>query len=860
MTSAWLFAPAPPAPYSLMLRSLLDPFVYRLAWRDTRSYRRRLILFFSCIALGVAALVSIRSVGQNLEQAIHVQAKSLLGADLSFRSRSPFDEATDSLIASIKGEVPHEVRFGSMVYFPRVDGTRLIEVRAMSGAYPFYGEFTTLPPGARTLLSTSKDVLVDDALMLQFDVQIGDSLRLGKSTFAIGGIVRAVAGESAAVMDVSPRVYIPSSVLEQTGLTGKGSLVSYRAHVKLADETEITRLTETLDEFRETHNLSYDTVRRRVRRVGRVIDQLYRYLNLAGFAALLLGCVGVASAVHVYIRQKLTTVAVLRCLGARPNQALAVYIIQTAVMGFLGSTAGALIGIAVQQTLPLVLADLLPIRIGVSTDWTSVAQGVAVGSTLSILFALLPLVRIRNVSPLLSLRSSYEPTGNRLDPAQVMVGGTIAVLIFGLSIVQMGGVRLGLGVALGIAGAFSLLALSAFGLTFVVRKYFPRGVAFEWKQGVSNLYRPNNQTQILVLALGLGTFLIGTLYVVQHVLLTQVSVAGGEGRPNIVLFDLQVDQVESVRRAIEEEGLTVIHDAPVVTMKLASINGETVEEIMTRKDRRSFVYTREYRSTYRDHLFDLETLVDGKWVGTADGKGPTPISFAADLAERMEVTVGDVVTFNVQGVPIDCEIASLRDVDFQRIQPNFWVVFPAGILEDAPQFAVFTTRVTSTEQSAALQRKIVKSHPNVSVIDIGLVLRTVDNVLDKVSFVIRFMALFSVLTGLVVLTAAVISSRYQRIRESVLLRTMGASHKQVRRILVFEYLFLGSLAALSGLVLSIAGGWLLSILVFDAGFSVPVLPIAAVFLLITLLTVTVGMLNSRGISNRPPLEVLRAEY
>jgi putative ABC transport system permease protein len=835
-------------------------WLFRMAWRDTRSYRRRLILFFSCIALGVAALVSIRSVGQNLEQAIHLQAKSLLGADMTISSRAPFNDKTEDLIATIEGEIAREVRFGSMVYFPSVDGTRLIEVRAMTGVYPFYGEFTTVPAGARTLLATSREVLVDESLLLQFGVGLGDSVRIGKSTLAIGGRVRAVAGESAAVMDVAPRVYIPSAVLEETELTGKGSLVSHRVHIKLADETKITELTKTLDEVRNEYGFRYDTVRRRARNVGRVIDQLYRFLSLAGFAALLLGCIGVASAVHVYIRQKLTTVAVLRCLGVRPNQALAVYIIQTAIMGFLGSTAGAFIGIAVQQALPIVLADLLPVRLGVTTDWASVIEGIGVGCTLSLLFALLSLVRIRGVSPLLSLRASYEPEGKRFDLAQAVVGGAIATLVLGLSIRQMGGIRLGGGVAIGIAAAFGLLALSAFGLTFAVRKYFPRGVAFEWKQGVSNLYRPNNQTQILVLALGLGTFLIGTLYVVQHVLLTQVSVAGGEGRPNIVLFDVQVDQTESVRQAIEEQGLTVIHNAPVVTMKLASVKGESVGDVMKRKDRRNFVYTREYRSTYRDRLFDSETVVEGEWIGTKENEGPVPVSFAADLAERLSVGVGDEVTFNVQGIPIDCRIASLRDVDFQRIQPNFWVVFPTGVLEKAPQFTVFTTRVSSAEQSAALQRKVVKSHPNVSVIDLGLVLRTVDNVLNKVSFVIRFMALFSVLTGLVVLTATVISSRYQRIRESVLLRTMGASRKQVRRILVLEYLFLGSLAAVSGLILSLAAGWLLSAFVFDASYSIPAAAIASIFGLITLLTVSVGMLNSRGISNRPPLEVLRGEY
>ncbi|MEE2754319.1 MAG: FtsX-like permease family protein, partial [Candidatus Latescibacterota bacterium] len=434
-------------------------WLFRMAWRDTRSYRRRLILFFSCIALGVAALVSIRSVGKNLEQAIQLQAKSLLGADLTISSRAPFNDRTEDLIATIDGEIAREVRFGSMVYFPSIDGTRLIEVRAMTGVYPFYGEFTTVPTGARTLLATSRDVLVDDTLLLQFGVELGDSLRIGKSTLAIGGRVRAIAGDATMIMDVAPRVYIPSVVLEETELTGKGSLVSYRVHVKLADETQITGLTKTLDEFRTEYGFRYETVRRRVENVGRVIDQLYRFLSLAGFAALLLGCVGVASAVHIYIRQKLTTVAVLRCLGARPTHALTVYIIQAAIMGFLGSTAGALLGIAVQQALPIVLVDLLPVRIGVATDWTSVIQGIGVGCTLSLLFALLPLVRIRGVSPLLSLRSSYESEGKGFDLAQAAVGAAIAALVLVLSVKQMGGVRLGSGVAVGIAGAFGLLAL-----------------------------------------------------------------------------------------------------------------------------------------------------------------------------------------------------------------------------------------------------------------------------------------------------------------------------------------------------------------------------------------------------------------
>lgn len=297
-------------------------------------------------------------------------------------------------------------------------------------------------------------------------------------------------------------------------------------------------------------------------------------------------------------------------------------------------------------------------------------------------------------------------------------------------------------------------------------------------------------------------------------------------------------------------------------MRLASINGIAVEDILadTAHTIPRWALRREYRSTYRDSLTNTETLLAGRFVGKL--KSPNDsiwVSLEKDIAEDLNVEVGHALVFDVQGVPMTTYIGSLREVDWRRVQPNFFVVFPTGVLEDAPQFHVIVMRAESNEESAMLQREVVQKYANISAIDLSLILDTVDTILEKISFVIRFMALFSIFTGLTVLVGAVISSRYQRMQESVLLRTIGASQRQIRVILILEYAFLGSLASLTGLMLSIAGSWALSIFVFDSAYFPPDASILTIVVVVSAITVLLGILNSRGITNRPPLEILRSE-
>jgi putative ABC transport system permease protein len=398
-------------------------------------------------------------------------------------------------------------------------------------------------------------------------------------------------------------------------------------------------------------------------------------------------------------------------------------------------------------------------------------------------------------------------------------------------------------------------------MMWVVRKFFPSSWSYLWRQGLANLYRPNNQTIILIVSIGLGTFFICTLFSVQSILLNRITFSASGNQPNMVLFDIQSGQKEPVANLAKHHQLPLLQQVPVVNMRLESINGRTSQTI-SESDSNSNrgVFSREYRVTFRDSLTASEKITEGKWYGnTADGSGTAYISVEEGWARRQNIQIGDTMVFNVQGALVPTRVGSFREVDWNRIQTNFLVVFPTGVLEEAPQFHVLLTRVASDEASARFQQAMVRQFANVSIIDLGLVLKTLDDILGKIGFVIRFMAAFSIITGLVVLIASVLISKFQRVQESVLLRTLGASRKQILVITALEYFFLGALASLTGILLSLGGSWALAKYSFKTTFVVEPLPLVIVFFVICLLTVVIGLINSRGVLNRSPLEVLRGE-
>jgi putative ABC transport system permease protein len=537
-----------------------------------------------------------------------------------------------------------------------------------------------------------------------------------------------------------------------------------------------------------------------------------------------------------------------------------IYLIQIAGIGLIGSILGAALGSVVQQFLPIVLKDFLPIKVETAISWPAIIQGIVLGLIISILFALLPLVSIRKISPLNSLRISFEPTLIK-DWIKWVIYGLMIAFVLVFTRLQLKVWTRAFAFTFGIIVAFLVLMGIATLLTWMVRRFFPASWSYVWRQGLANLYRPNNQTRILIVSIGLGTALICTLFFVQSILLNRVTLSASGNQSNMVLFDIQSSQKEGVLNLAREHQLPVSGTVPIVNMRLESVNRKTADDV--RKDTslkmHLWIFNREYRVTYRDSSISSEKVVEGKIGERVKDGAPVLISIEDRYARNNGINIGDTLLWNVQGALISTEVGSIRDVDWNRVQTNFLVVFPPGVLEEAPQFHVLVTRVASAEQSAKFQQDLVKKFPNVSIIDLNLILSVLDDILDKIGFVIQFMAIFSMITGLIVLVASVLISKYQRIQESVLLRTLGASRRQIFAITALEYFFLGALAAFTGIVLSLVGSWLLAHYIFETVFTPQILPAAIIFILVCGLTIFIGVINSRFVVTKPPLEILRQE-
>ena len=679
-------------------------------------------------------------------------------------------------------------------------------------------------------------------------------------TLPVAGALKSVPGSTAIFSSIAPPVIVPYEFIAETGLVQTGSRIEYQYYFVAEKGTDLELLDEQLDPVLETENADIDTHTSTSERLGRRYENFGKFLNLVAFIALLLGCIGIASSISIYIKGKLRAIAVLKCIGATRRQTFLIYLLQISAMGLLGGIIGTVLGLFLQQLFPLLLEDLLPVDVQLKISAEVILLGPLLGILMSVLFALYPLMSTLYVSPLQALRVQTEGRENS-GRAGIFVLTGIFLFIFLFAFWLLENWKYSLFFVAGIVITFSILAAIARVFMSFIRRNFPSGWGFPARQSLLNLFRPQNQTVTLVLAIGVGTFLISTLYFSKDLLLAQASLDSSADSPNIIMLDVQAEQRTPLKNVILEQDLPVINDIPIVTMRVHSLKGRPVNEI--REDSTSrvngWILHHEFRVTYRDSLIASESLEQGKLISDWAETDPVPISISRNFADDAEVTVGDEVTFNVQGVLLKTVVGSIRSVDWSRMQMNFSLVFPEDVLESAPQFRVLTTNVANEEVSAALQQAVVKEFPNISIIDLRQVLSVVEDILNKIAWLINFMAFFSILTGIIVLLGAIRTSKYQRIKESVLLRTIGARSKQIIKILSLEYLYLGILGSLSGILLSLLSSQLLAWLVFDSAFVPSAFPFLVLFPGICILVMIIGLTNNLDVIKSPPLEVLRKE-
>ncbi|MFL1011733.1 ABC transporter permease [Flavisericum labens] len=835
-------------------------WILKMACRDGKSSWKKLTLFIASIVLGIAAVVSIQSFSQNLKENIKLQSKSLMGSDYKIDSNKPPNEVVLAIMDSLGGPDAREINFPSMVAFPRQGATKFVRIRGIEGGFPFYGALETEPLEAAKNYQEKETALVDATVMLQFSLKLGDSIKIGKTTLPIGGALKSAPGSSSFFNSMAPPVIIPYDYIEASGLVQTGSRLDYEFYFVAKSNTNLKLLDDAIDDRLDANDADLDVHTSTSSRLGRRYDNFGKFLNLVGFVALLLGCVGIASAVHIYIKEKLRSVAILKCLGASKIQTFFIYLIQIAFIGLIGGILGTLVGVFLQQFFPVLLEGLLPINVQISLVPQAILVGVLLGVFMSILFALYPLIGTIYISPLRALRIQEETSSKSLKSGLfVLVIIFTFILLFAFWLLK--DIEYALAFLVGIIVTFSILGGVAHGFMRAIKKFFPYSWGFVARTSLLNLFRPKNQTLILVVTIGVGTFLISTLYFSKNLLLSQASFEAKTNSANMILLDIQNNQTNGVEATITNESYPVIDNIPIVTMRVHSIKGKTVNEIRNDSTIRisGRILNHEYRTTYRDSLLSSETIQQGEFTQFVTNSDLVPISISDNFARDAKVTLDDKITFNVQGVLINTKVGSVREVDWGRPQLNFNIVFPKGVLEKAPQFRVISTRVPNEEESAGLQQKLVNKFPNISILDLRQILNVVEKLLDKIGWIINFMAFFSILTGVIVLIGAVRTSKHQRIKESVLLRTLGAKSNQILKIIALEYMFLGIIGSLTGILLSLLGSQLIGLWMFETPFTPSIVPFVVIFPFITILVLVIGIYNSRSVIKNSPLEVLRKE-
>ncbi|MGA2052955.1 MAG: FtsX-like permease family protein [Opitutales bacterium] len=836
-----------------------------MARRDARRGWRALLFCAAAIAGGVAVLVAVAAFAANLRRAVDDKTRALLGADLRVSSREPFSAKAEAWMKTIPGQQARETTLLTMGTFPRANAARLVQVRALTGGFPFYGAMETVPEGLKPQDFKEPVALIEEGLGSQLDLKPGDPMKLGSVEFKIAGVVRRAPGETEFTGTFAPRVYISGEWLARTGLMGGlGNMASYTAHFEMPAPPSEAWLEAAQQKFGDEERLRFETVEMRRRSLGQAIDNLQGFFSLVGCMSLLLGGLGIAGAAQVYVRERLDGLAVLRCLGATARQGFGILLVQVAAAGLAGAVAGVALGAFAQSLLPSLLHEYLPVDVTFSLSWPSVILGVVTGVVASSLFALPPLLEVRRATPLRALRAGFDDEAPPSDWTRRVLPVLLALVVAGYCSALAAQPEDGLWFATGLGAALAVLGVLAWGLRKLARRLAGgRGLGFVTRQGLANLDRPRNRTGLLTAVLGLGVFLLYTLWLVEAMLLSQGEFLERGSEPDLFFFDIQPEQVAGLQTLLETHHLELNEETPVVSMRLQSVKGRTLAQIRNDKRDRApgWLLGHEFRSTYRDHLTTTETLVSGTFTPRYAGNGPIPISVEEGAAQDLGVKVGDPLVFDVQGVTMNAVVGSIRRVDWQRFRPNFFLIFPAGVLEDAPAWSLAVARAGDAKLRGQILREVAEKFPNISVIDLGLVIATLTDILDRASFAMRFLALFTVATGVLVIFGTIWTGRHQRRRESALLRALGASARTMRGIWRVEYALVGVFGGAAGSVLAVGAAWALGKYWFQialpwgtAGWSLPV----AVGLA-SATSLLAGLAASRGLASHSPLEVLRAE-
>lgn len=834
-----------------------------LRWirRETRGALGRMGFFVACLAVGVAAIVGVSGFSTGLDVGIRREGRQLLAADVRIRGNEPIPEEVLELVENRQGIAMVEMRELVSMAASTEGRSLLAELKVVEPGYPFYGELVTDPGEPLTELLDNGGVLVDPDVLSRLGIAIGDPLLLGGLELKIHGLVLAEPDRTGGAFSLGPRVLLSAESFAATNLDQVGSRIFHRLLLRFPDDLAAEDRTELIDAMRETlgrdRGFRLETWDEALPELRRGIGRVERFLGLVALLSLLLGGVGVAQTTRAWLAGSMDNLAVLRCLGVRPGEAMWFFMLQAAALGLVGSLVGCAAGLMVQRFLPSLLSGLLPTADLPTWQPTAVLRGLGLGLGVAMLFSLEPLLLTRRVPPLRVLRRDVEPIpGRRWAPA--LTGMVVLLGIWAAAAFQSGSVALGGQFTLGVLAASLALGLGALVLIRLVAPPARRLTTTWLRHGLASLARPGAATVGAVVSLGLGVLLVVALSLVERQLRTELMAELPTSAPTAFLIDVLPDQWPGVQRLMAEEGAESVDSVPVVTARLSAIDGVEVADLVSAGDEDNsnrWALTREQRITYLETLpGDNRILKGALWSDPAVLEVSVEEEFATDLA----VDLGSRLRFDIQGVPIELTVTSIRSVVWETFGINFFLVAEPGALDEAPQKRVATARLPKAREQR-IQDRLATSFPNVTLFRIRELLEKVAGVVTRLAAGVRFLGSFAMLAGIVILGGAVSAATVRRGREIALLKTLGMTRIGVAGMLAVEYGLLGLVAGLVGT----GGGSLLAWAVLTRGMEMSWSLQPAVLLLALvatiLLTAATGIAASGRALRLRPIEVLRSE-
>lgn len=845
-------------------------FVRRMIQRELRSSWRRLVFFFICIAIGVGAIVTLRSVIHSVRQAFAGEARSLIAADAVISSNREFPDALrgriDERLAAAGAQSTRSVELATMVR-GEAEGsrTRMVELKAVEAGFPYYGRMTLAggQPYDFRLLENG-GAIVRPELEAQLGLGVGDRIVIGGRSFEIRALLDAEPGRRLGAFSLGPRVFVSMADLQQTGLVSFGSRATHQQLVRVPDAALDPLVTELRADFTDSF-VRIRSYKAQEDDIGEDFERAENYLSLVGLVIVVLGGIGVSSVTRVFVQQKIRAIAVLKCVGARSSQLLAIYLAQVVVLGLLGSVMGVALAWLTVHTVPgLLLGPATPgVTITYGLTPSAVSQGVGIGLAVSLLFAIVPLLDVRHVKPSRLLRDDSVRAPR--DWWQLAAVAGVALALVGLTIWQAGSWRIGLVVIVGLLATAG--ALHVAGLV-MVRAIAPlaRSRRFALRHAVLQLARPGSQARIVLLAVGLGSFFIVGVRALQENLLQQFALDVSNEAPDMFLIDIQSDQVDAVRgaiRAVQEPGSPEPRLIPVLRARVTGVEGRTLQLERYEDVRERGSLAREYTVTFREGLEQNEQVIQGAfWSAPGPSEADaTEVSIEESVALRFGIAPGDLMRFDVLGRPMAARVTSVRRVNWGDSRAGgFMFVFRPGMIDRAPHGAIgFFKGPTDAAARARLQATLVQLAPNVSVIDGREILQAVKGVVDNVTLAVTVVGSLVVVSGLLILIGAVSMTKFRRVYEAAIFKTLGAGRPLMTAVLTIEYGLLGLLAGTIGAGAALGLTWGISRFALDIPFrALPGLTAGAI-VATTVLVALVGVASSWDVLTQKPLGTLRGE-